>query len=244
MSSLLVNLARRGAGLPTTTIQAPPSSPFGPEIRQQGNELTEAHVQPSVGEPAATTKTPSLGSPPVPRPQVISPGRESEPARMAPSERTVTPYPTEREVITKIEVERGRHTSASASHEIEPVGEPARHASSVISAPAILIQELDERQVVALPELSAERPRIAAQQTPETALPAPTIRPALAESHTLLDFPRVPSNSSLTPSAQLPIHVRIGRVEVRGTTAPAPTRPGPPAPLGFDSYYRVRNYRS
>ncbi|MGH2398184.1 MAG: hypothetical protein ACRDFW_14670, partial [bacterium] len=80
----------------------------------------------------------------------------------------------------------------------------------------------------------------------EPALPATTIRPALAESHTLLQFPKTTPASLPTPPAQLPIHVRIGRVEVRATTAPTPTpsRPSAPAPLGFDSYYRVRNYRS
>lgn len=302
MSSFLVNLARRGAGLPTTPIQAPPPSPIAPEIRKQGDELTEVHetvrdpgmaeettsgiaasetllrassaaeykdvssaasahhtpsiqrlsgteystpIPSSIGEPAATTKTPSLGPPSAPQLRVVSPRRELAAARMEPSDLAATPYPTEREVITEIEVERDRHTPASVVHEIEQVGEPARQASSVISAPAILIEELGERQVVALPELSVERPRIGAQQTPETA-PPPTIRPALAESHTLLQFPKVTPASSPTPPSRLPIHVRIGRVEVRGTTAPTPmpARPSPAAPLGFDSYYRVRNYRS
>jgi hypothetical protein len=277
MSSFLVNLARRGAGLPATTIQAPSPPPFGPEIGKHveavtetpgaardlsmaeqpatGNTATQApeaptyHTpsvqrlagtesstprQPSVGEPAATIRTPALGPPPAPRWYVL------------PNAREVQAAPTERKDSTGIEVERDLHTSSSVVHDIEAAGQPARHASSLPSASAMVIQEPSQQQGVALPELTSERPRIGAQPRRETALPAPTIRPALAESHTVLDFPRVPSHSSLTPSAQLPIHVRIGRVEVRATTAstPTPARPSSPAPVGFDAYYRMRNYRS
>jgi hypothetical protein len=267
MSSFLVNLARRGAGLPATTIQAPPPSPFGPEIRKQGDGLAEelatgntasqaplrtssseeptelpseapTHhtpsiqrlpgavpgtlIQPSIGEPAATTRTPSLGPTPASRRHVIPPT-----------------FHAEREVITEIEVERGRHTPSPVAQMIEPT-------SSVASAPSIMIREPGEGQIVEPVELSAEWPRDRAQKTHEPALPAPTIRPGLADSHTFLQFPKVTPTSSPTPPSQLPIHVRIGRVEVRATTAPTPTpaRPSPPASLGFDSYYRMRNYRS
>jgi hypothetical protein len=306
MSSFLVNLARRGAGLPVTPIQAPPPSPFGPEIRKQGDELTEAHeaarglrmaeelatgnaasqsplpassseecmelpseapthptpsiqrlsgavpgtlIQPSIGEPAATTRTPSPGPVPAPQRHVIPPMREAGMAPMEPPKDfgpAVPPFHEEREVVTEIEAERGRHTPSPAAQEIEPVGEPPRHASSVAPGLPIIIREPGERQVVAPAELSAERPLDRVQKTPEPTLPAPTIRPALAESHTLLQFPKVTPASSPTPPAQLPIHVRIGRVEVHATSAPTPTPATPSllAPLGFDGYYRVRNYRS
>jgi hypothetical protein len=252
MSSFLVNLARRGAGLPATTIQAPPPSPFGLELRKQGDEPATGntvspsplransseeyrempsdapiHHTPSIQrlsgpEPSTLIRTPSLGSPPAPRRHLIP-----------------STFHAEREVITEIEVERGRHTSSPVAQMIEPT-------SSVASAPSIMIREPGEGQIVEPAELSAEWPRDRAQKTREPALPTPTIRPALAESHTLLQFPKVTAASSPTPPSQLPIHVRIGRVEVRATTAPtpAPARPSPPAPLGFDSYYRVRNYRS
>lgn len=307
MSSFLVNLARRGAGLPVTPIQAPPRSPFGPEIRKQGDELTEAHeaarglrmpeepatgntasqaplrassseegtelpseapthptpsiqrlsgtepstpIQPSLGEPAAPIKTPSLGPPPTSRVHVIPDRREAEVASMEPSENsgsTVPPFHADRGVIAGVDVKRGRQiTTLPVAQEIEPVGEPARHASSVAPGLPIIIGEPGERQVVSPAELSAERPRVGAQETREPALPAPTIRPALAESHTLLQFPKVTPASLPTSPSQLPIHVRIGRVEVRATTTPTPTpaRPSPPAPLGFDGYFHVRNYRS
>ena len=41
VSRFLVNLARRGAGFPMTSIQAPPPSPFGPEIRQHRDQSLE-----------------------------------------------------------------------------------------------------------------------------------------------------------------------------------------------------------
>jgi hypothetical protein len=300
MSSFLVNLARRGAGLPSTTIQAPPPSPFGPELGRHVDEVTEtpgaAHdlalaetpttsntathaplrassseepgepspkapthhtpsaqrlsgtepgtpKRPSVGELAITLRTPSLGLPPAPRRYVLPNAREAQAAPVEPPQRldpAVPSDPTELEDVTEGEVERDLHTSPSVVHDREAAGQPARHASSLSSISARVIQEPDQKQGIALPELSPERP------LRQTALPAPTIRPALAESSPVLDFPRVPSHSSLTPPAQLPIHVRIGRVEIRATTASTPTfaRPSSPAPVGFAAYYRMRNYRS
>jgi len=47
-------------------------------------------------------------------------------------------------------------------------------------------------------------------------------------------------------SSQLPIHVQIGRIEVRDAAGPAPmpTKTTTQTPLGFSAYHRVRNYRS
>jgi hypothetical protein len=252
MSSFLVNLARRGAGLPVTPIQAPPPSPFGLELRKQGDEPATGntaspsplransseeyrevpsdapiHHTPSIQhlsgpEPSTLIRTPLLGLPLAPRRHLIPPT-----------------FHVEREVATEIEVEHGRHTPS-------PIAQMIESTSSVASARSIMIRKPGEGQIVQPAELSAERPRVGVQKTREPALPAPAIRPALAESHTLLQFPKATPASSPTPPSQLPIHVRIGRVEVRATTAPTPTpaRPSPPAPLGFDGYYRMRNYRS
>lgn len=310
MSSFLVNLARRGAGLPATTIQAPPPSPFGPEIRKQGDELTEAHeaarglrmaeepatgnaasqaplpassseepmelpseapihrtlsiqrlsgtesssspIQASIGaigEPAATASAPSLGPPPVPRQHVIPDRREAQATPMEPPKPlgpAIPPFHSDHEVITEVGVEGDRHTTSTMEPEDKP--RPQTH-SAALASPSI-INEPDEMQVVSPEEPSADGPWVGVQNTRqnarEPALPAPTIRPALAESHTLLQFQKIAPASSPTPPAQLPIHVRIGRVEVRAATAPTPTpaRPSPPASLGFDGYYRVRTYRS
>src|SRR5262249_39078306 len=58
MSSFLVNLARRGAGLPATTIQAPPPSPFGPEIGRPMDAVTET---PGTARDLAIAETPNTG---------------------------------------------------------------------------------------------------------------------------------------------------------------------------------------
>lgn len=262
MSSFLVNLARRGAGLPATMIQTPPPSPFGAEIGNHvdavtetpgaardlslaeqpttGNTATQAawrassaeeHVEPSPEAP--THRTPAIQrlsgtessiptQPPVAEPAatIRTPSLEPPPA---------PPWyvlPNAREDVTAIDIARDLHTSSSVVHDVAAEGQPGRHASSLPSASVMVIQEPGQQQGVALA--------------------APTLRPALTESHTVLDFPRVPAHSAPTPSVQLPIHVRIGRVEVRATTAstPTPARPSAPAPVGFDAYYRIRNYRS
>jgi hypothetical protein len=284
MSNFLVNLARRGAGLPAPSIQTPPSSPFGPEIGTHVENVTETHraahdfsmpeesatetaapqdpshassseerVEPSAevpiqhtptiqrlsgtepstpnqssaAEPATTIKTPLVEPPPVPRSYVLS-------------------SPLESEDITKIEVERDLHAPSSVGHDVEVSSQPASHSSSLVSAAAMVLQEPSDQQDVTLPERSPERPRIAAQPIPVTALPIAMVRPALTESFGVHDLPRVPAGSPPTPSAPLPIHVRIGRVEVRATTAspPTPARPSSPGLVGFDAYYRMRNYRS
>jgi hypothetical protein len=266
MNSFLVNLALRSAGLPLTTIQAPRPSLFGVEIRKQRNGLAEAHgivrglrlaeertpgdgtelnspVQP-VGEPAATASEP----PPASRQHAIPDRLQAQVTLIEPLNSlgsALLPFQAHREVITKIDVEQRRYTLSPDSRTTEPVGEPGRHASTVAPSRPI-ISEPGARTVVSPAELSTEWRRDGAQKTREAALPAATIRPALDESHTLLQFPKTISGSSPTPLSELPIHVRIGRVEVRGATppTPAPARPTPPAPLGFDGYYRMRTYRS
>ena len=305
MSSFLLNVVRRGAGLPARTIQAPPPSPFGPEIHKHGEEegLREvqmsagglsmakeyttgnasgqvqlranssdelplevpkhpvpsiqrfsgaksiAPIQPSIREPATTISTPSLGPTPAPWQQEIQPLREAEVAPLKPPQDLSSGVPlfhTEHEVITEIEVERGRHNPSPAAQKIEPAGEIGRPTNSVPPSPPKTTKEPSEGPLVPPAEPPAALSRAGTLKTHEPAPPAPMIHPAPAESHTLLQFPKTTPVSSPMPPSQPPIHVRIGRVEVRGTTAPTPTpaKPGQPAALGFDGYYRIRTYRS
>jgi hypothetical protein len=262
MSNFLVNLARRGAGLPATTIQAPPPSPFGAEIGKPvdavtetpgdaralslvekpmtGNQATQAawrassseeHVEPSPEAPIHHT-------PAIQRLSGTEPSTPRQPSIAEPEAPIRTPslgppptppwyvLPNAREDVTAVDVGHDLPTPSSVVHNIKAAGQPGHQASGLPPTSAMVIQEPGQQQSVALP--------------------APALRPALAESHTVIDLPRVPAHASPTPSAQVPIHVRIGRVEVRATTAstPTPARPSSPAPVGFDAYYRIRNYRS
>jgi hypothetical protein len=70
----------------------------------------------------------------------------------------------------------------------------------------------------------------------------------LADADRLIGFPKARAFAPV-PSAPLPVHVRIGTVEVRAAPAAAaapaapPAGAAPPAALGFDAYYRARTYR-
>ncbi len=82
----------------------------------------------------------------------------------------------------------------------------------------------------------------------EHAVLSPRIHPAPDESHAPFQFPKVSRALPSEAPSQLPIHVRIGRVEVLPPTSPtaSPTtsvNSAPRAGLGFKSYHRVRNYR-
>jgi hypothetical protein len=73
---------------------------------------------------------------------------------------------------------------------------------------------------------------------------APPIRPAPAALTTSLRLAAVVPASPAAPVTPLPIHVRIGRVEVHGAPPPSPSFPaGPPPGRGFAAYARLRTYR-
>jgi hypothetical protein len=274
MSNFLVNLARRGAGLPATKIQAPPPLPFGPEIRQHGDELAEtpragdgprmaeefaadnaesqAFLPASSAEeiselPSETAIDPTPSIQRISRPESVQPSIAA-PAISLPTPSLWPPQPSGRHAISHMREAEADFTEPLERFElaVPPVHTGREVTTAIRVAPDIpsLIMTQGERQVSPA-ERSPKWPRLGAQETRAQAMRGSTIRPALADSPNLLQFPKLATASSPTPPSQLPIHVRIGRVEVRATTAPASTPPGPgsPAPLGFDGYYRVRNYR-
>ncbi len=233
MSRFLVNLARRGAGLSVTTVQAPPPSPFGPEIRQHRDTFTEADgATPvfSIAEEPSTGKTAS----PAPLPTRSFEGYRE--LSEAPTHHVLSIPPLSR---------------AESSTSIQPiVGESAATANRPLRGPTPMPPgriSLDKREAEGA-SLKSPKPQTpgGAQKLREPALSATTIHPVPTESRRFLQFPKAAPASSTAPPAQLPIHVRIGRVEVRAATAPTttPARPNPPASQGFEGYHRVRNYRS
>jgi hypothetical protein len=122
---------------------------------------------------------------------------------------------------------RARRAAAAEAPHHAPA--PAAAADKTVDAPATA----SAAPMPVPPAGEAGTPR-------EPALPVATLRPALPEAGGLPGLPRP------APSPQLPVHVRIGKVEVRAAPAPvlrSPAAPAPQAPLGFGAYYRVRTYR-
>lgn len=233
-------------------IQVPPS-PFGPEIRRHGDGIAEelpigniASQPPLRGGSEEPMELPSKArtrvTPSVQRFAGTEPGTPLQSAigaigeLMEPPDNpgfTAPPFQGDRDAIAEV----SRHTAPPAAQTAEPI--PRTHNAPPASP--LIISEPDEMTTV-----SPEESRSGAQRMSEPILPGPAIRPVPAESRAFLQFPKTTPASSPTEPAQSPIHVRIGRVEVRAATAstPMPARSSPPAPLGFDGYYRVRTYRS
>jgi hypothetical protein len=75
----------------------------------------------------------------------------------------------------------------------------------------------------------------------------PVIRPAGAQIAEWLDVVETAAAHSASRADPAPIHVKIGRVEVRGAPPKTPTPPVAPilrAAEGFAAYARIRNYRN
>ena len=73
------------------------------------------------------------------------------------------------------------------------------------------------------------------------------VKPAVSEPYERFALSQSGAVSKLAEPMPTPIHVRIGRIEVRGTPSPAaqaPRRVASPAPSGFASYLRLRTYRN
>jgi hypothetical protein len=83
---------------------------------------------------------------------------------------------------------------------------------------------------------------------PKEDISAPVVvNPSASELRARFALSRSGEISKPAETMPAPIHVRIGRIEVRGTSASAaqaPRRVAPPAPLGFASYLRLRTYRN
>jgi hypothetical protein len=232
VSRFLVNLVRRGAGFPMATVQAPPSSPFGPEIREHKDKFMDT----SGSTPDfRVAEEPSIGNT-MPTPLATKSFEGYRELSEAPIDHALS-----------IQLLSRAESSTSTSHPM--VGESALTADMPLREPVPMSQEamnLDKRQAEgASLKSSKSQTRDGAQKMHEPPQSVPTIHPVLAELHRFLQFPKATPASSAASPAQLPIHVRIGRVEVQAATAPtpAPARPNPPAPLGFEGYNRVRNYR-
>jgi hypothetical protein len=275
MSSFLLNLARRAAGLPVGAVQAP--IPAQPGLEVQAPELDASDtaavppapraespaVAPAIPRasrealpPPAIQRAPALAEP-APLPQPATP-RTAEPARVArpvvSAETVEIPGPSEVAPVTE-PATRVVAPQPSPPPAPPPEPEPTRRAAprpivrpSVVAGisdiepspddvpAATAWREQDSPRTFAPVDSQGDRPR-----------PTPVIRPATADSPAPLRLPRPAFAVSPTRTTPPPVHVRIGRIEVRGAPAPTPRQPssqGAPATLGFAGYTRVRTYRN
>jgi len=268
MSSFLLNLARRAAGLPVGAVKAMSTPPFVrtgrvPDLVESGPVMTQDASPPG----PALSRRPAAASPlPVPESAPRSPnsGHAAEPDPRGRPARSTQPGPppgpapsTDRGAPAAITARRAPvservpteplHGPPAASRETVELSTGADEPSSD-GIPRITLcgdglpQARVAARVIAMPDrLRSISPARGADDAPS----APVIRPAPLDS----PFPtRLPRRTLVGPpntATAAPVLVRIGRVEVRGAPAPrqAPS-PGPPAPSGFAAYERVRTYRS
>lgn len=291
MSRFLVNLALRGAGLPTATaIQVPPPSPFEPQLRKGSADSPEVYSETSPGpdtpvvpesasrkpEPAFSLESPAPimplfamsvaelpsiqrlsetrpGTPPVgsvteaasaaPRTPLADPAPASQELSVleaAPPEPSTYPLPKATPPIAERETANPPAIGFTADPKpsFTPTAKRVEFQATEIASTLNTEPGNDTLSVPAIERLRGIRP-----QEPE--LPIATIRPAPVESPAFLQFPKVTVAATPSASSELPIEVRIGRVEVRAAppSPSVPAKPNPPAPAGFDSYYRIRTYR-
>jgi hypothetical protein len=175
-------------------------------------------------EPAPLTEQAALVTMPPPRPPLQT---EREPARHV-ALRGAAPRPI-----------------AEPSTAMVSDLEPALTSDDVLDVlgwgegPAAPVAEVAEQRGLRTMPLVAT-----AVDRPQT---SPVIRPAAADSPAPRRLPAAALAAAPARATPPPVHVRIGRVEVRGTPAPAPrppSSPAAPATFGFAGYTRVRTYRN
>lgn len=261
MSSFLLNLARRGAGLPVSAIHAPAPSPFSPEVGAPDAGALEADTSENVIDPAPQAPVFQAAPATVQRVQSVQPiQRTGEVLPRPPAIQRFSGAPEASPPAAAPQPARALAPSTPAAGAIEATVRPA-----VLPETALALPPHRMLPAAALPE---EPPRPAApglvtratgsrdlpvqdpaeQPAPLLAI-VPAIRPAVAESPAPLRSLRIaPAPAPPSPAPQPPIHVRIGRIEVRGAPPPPPAQPrsapAAPAPLGFAGYARIRSYRS
>lgn len=225
-------------------------------------------IQRSSATPAFADRAPSLGAPPADT-QLPSPGGRATrgaslkdgkdlSSEVAPNGVEAAKQPDElaqsrtaQSAITEIQIERGETALEPARQTLEPPGlRPSLASDIAFSSPTVRWARSEAKASAGVSADPAGSSRAGTSQLRERAVSPPRIHPAPAESHRLLQFPKVSRALAPEPPSQIPIHVRIGRVEVLPATAPpaasttTTANSAPGAGLGFKGYYRVRNYRN
>ena len=262
MSSFLLNLARRAAGISIGDVQPPAPTPLAGAAAESeaAGALTELDAAPLDSPPVVeAAAAPPQEIPARPAIQRTPVGTDATP----PGSRSPAPASPDRAR------EGGRAASAIRLGWNEPPAPPVEAPAPVltVSEPIRPGREPDPGagSIAADPDAPAHARR-GPESTPRPAatMPAdgrptavgplavrvdeagssPVVRPAASSPMPALPRP-APATPPLT-APPAPVHVRIGRIEVRGAPAPPPSAPARPRPaaLGFTGYTRLRTYRS
>ena len=306
MSNYLINLARRGAGLPAGQITA--RQPVRESQTSSENFEQDQSVQTSEATAFETGSEPALETTPAGRAQTsqVSQAQTSEAAQVLQAPQAVLIPPPTTTIPNSIQrsIEPNNQTSnrisltqsessapsvidenyaSEASTNSPKVARQLQSPSNEGPSSSATARPLTEKVVVATPRarthgqlgvIDAQDSHEPAQtplseanrtlqivpqrETPEYA-PEGERKPELDQLRVVTLTPRLPvvedqqltklSNVAPVASAELasmPIHVRIGKIEVHSpppTVPPSAQRVGP-APIGFGSYHRLRTYRS
>lgn len=276
MSNFITNLAKRGAGLPLAAECGPsPARAFESSFgASEGlSEITsEEIVGKSVNAPAVsslrtmnTSSAPEIQRAPLEQAGTVA---DTAPPSVPPHPTIVLqPSAATAEIVSAKPIVRNSETDVPrATETIAPPTEVVsrdfefkpREASAlsqvatsgpspVASNPPATTPRHRQKQQSALLQTSIKEVHETTSNRIDVVTAEHLIRPAPVEPTVSLEFPKIASASPLTPPPALPIEVRIGRVEVRGTptaqqSAPAMRKDSPA--LGFASYQRLRRYRN
>jgi hypothetical protein len=255
MSDFLINLACRGAGLPPN----PPAISVAPATMSPGNAVAPdamgadvaAYSEPVASDDDQSTQLPStsqsIASP-------SAPSRWDGGSTVSNVESLITPE-------SRINRSLGSIPSPPVSNPPSVVELVPSESRKIKNGQQDSREKLNEN--VARPKVMRffrAEPSDSKLQQPPPPSPAPeaasikdgisapvAVLPSVPESRERFALSRAGEMSRPGEVMPVPIHVRIGRIEVRGTSAPAPQGPRkvtPPAPLGFASYLRPRTYRN
>jgi hypothetical protein len=229
MNNFVLNVVRRGAGLaPSVMLRSRLPSTFSPNLSAaQDPELAMAQTDPAMPE------TPVPG----PRVSAWTQRRWANEAVPEPSQASnVPPAPRVLNPAERYSPRPGTETPDARAITQRDTGDPSfiQVDGEAIAPPFRTGAEIQNVQAFAQDAVLMIQPvtSIATDSTPTVLKPAPIAAPA----HLQL------AKSALTPAEPRPVQVRIGTIEVRATTPPAPTPRPATTPQGFDDYALVRNY--
>jgi hypothetical protein len=276
VSNFITNLARRGAGLPLAAECCPSPAPTFESSFEASEGLSEITTEEIVDShvealPMSSLQTMNTSSAPEVQRSPLEQAAPTAKPKLASTQdttRVLQPSVSREEIVASTEIvgksetevprakgiiarpiEVGRRDSEFKPREESAPSQVAISAPGLSPAagnPPAKALRRPQKQESAWSQSSVKEVHESTANRIELVAMDRQIRPAPAEPTFGLEFLRIVSASPTPPAPELPIQVRIGRVEVQGTpSVPEPTRATPKEspPLGFASYHRLRRYR-